>query len=226
VYWVSQQCHTQYGLQRRRDGHGRQRRRQEQRGERRTGTHDRAASRVQVDPGEHDGGTDAVPVSDRVDPGAVGQPEPEHPEGVPGRPEPERGRVHQAGEQGPELDRVHRQRDRGAKAGRQHAHLADDRAEHRARLVRAVPGLVERPEPAAAAVHAVAHLRRDGQERGSVGVRLLFRPDPDGRDGAVASAAGGRHRILDGHVHGRVLVHRRHKHGKHTNNVYIYIYIY
>jgi len=94
---------------------------------------------------EHDGRTDAVPVHDRVHTGHTGQPEPEHPKGVPGGTETGRGGVRRPGEQEQEQHRADGQRGHRAKAGGRHAHLADDIAEQRARRVRAVPGIVERP---------------------------------------------------------------------------------
>jgi len=93
---------------------------------------------------------------------------------VPGGPETELRRVRRPGEQGQEQQHAHRQRDHRAEAGRGHAHLADDTAEQRAGRLRAVPRLVERSEPFAAAVHAAAGLRRGGPEPGPAGVRLLL----------------------------------------------------
>jgi len=78
---------------------------------------------------------------------------------VQGGPETEHGSVRRPGEQRQEFQPAHQQRDHCAEAGRGHAYLADDIAEQRARRLRAVPGLVERSEPFAATVHAVARLR-------------------------------------------------------------------
>jgi len=93
---------------------------------------------------------------------------------VPGGPETEPGNMQRPREQGQEQQHAHRQRDHRAEAGRGHAHLADDTAEQRAGRLRAVPRLVERSEPFAAAVHAAARLRRGGPKLGPAGVRLLL----------------------------------------------------
>jgi len=63
-------------------------------------------------------------------------------------------------------------------------------------------------------VHAVARLRRGGPESGPAGVRLLLRSAVDEPDRSVAVAADRRHRLLDGLVHGGVLVRGRPQHGK------------
>lgn len=133
---------------------------------------------------------------------------------MPGGTETELGSMRRPGEQEQEQQHARRQRDHGAEAGRGHAHLADDTAEQRAGSLRAVPRLVERSEPFAASVHAAARLRRGGPELGPTGVRLLLRRAAHERDGPVSVAADRHHRLLDGLVHGRVLVRGRSQHGK------------
>jgi len=93
---------------------------------------------------------------------------------MPGGTETEPGSVRRPGEQGQEQQHAHRQRDHRAEAGRGHAHLADDIAEQRARRLRAVPRLVERSEPFAAAVPVASGLRRGDPELGPATVCLLL----------------------------------------------------
>lgn len=133
---------------------------------------------------------------------------------MPRQTEPQQRRVHFAGEQRQGLSQPRRQRNPSAEAGGQHAHMADDLAERRARCARAVSGLVERQEPVAETVHAVANLRRDRQEHRPPGLRLLLRRDRHGTHWSRTVVAYGPHRILGGHIHGHDGLHRRYQHGK------------
>lgn len=169
---------------------------------------------VQIAVGQHDRRADDDPVLYRHNPGAVDQSKFESTKGVQGRLEPEPRGVRRFGEQTKELRRTNRQRNNGAKASGRHARLANRPAKRHPRRVRVVPRLLERPEPAEEAVHAVGHLRRDRQKHWALVVRAFFRRRIHDSDGFGPNTADSGHGTLGRHVHGHIFLHRRRQHGK------------
>lgn len=121
---------------------------------------------------ERDSGTTAgrVPaVHDLVQPDHA---KPEPAQGLPGEPENEPHGVPGPREQ--ERHVLPERGDRGAAAGGRHDGLAELHPELGAVRAGDVRRFVERPEPEAEAVHAVAGVRRAGAQRGPVRVRVLL----------------------------------------------------
>lgn len=119
--------------------------------------HRRAGGRVLHD-GVHDGHAHRV--------------QPEHAEGMPREPQAARRDVRGAGDEN--RGQLSGRRGGRPEAGHRHDDVADVRAEHSAVRAHAVGGCLERPDPEARSMHAVAALRRTSPERGPTALCLLL----------------------------------------------------
>lgn len=118
--------------------------------------------------------------------------QPEHAEGVPGEPTAARRHVQCAGDE--KHGWAHGRRGGRPAAGGRHDDVADVRTKRASVRADAVGGRVERPDPEARPVHAVAAVRRTSPERGPTDLRLLL---------LSAAHGGGRRRRDDTAGHNR-----------------------
>jgi len=153
--------------------------------------HRRAGGRVLHD-GVHDGHAHRV--------------QPEHAEGVPREPPAARRDVRRAGDE--DRGRLSGRRGGRPEAGHRHDDVADVRAEHPAVRAHAVGGRLERPDPEARPVHAVAALRRTGPERGPTAVCLLLLSAAHGGGRSRRDDTAGPDRRPNPYDHDRLQLHR------------------
>lgn len=171
-----------------------------------------ARRRVPTFPGQRHRRAGNRVLHDRVHVDHVDRVQSEPAEGV--QSEPGAGRRGVRRDAGQDILQDGRRRDTGPAASGHHDAVADVRAERGAVRADAVGRLVERPDAAPGAVHAVAAVRRAGAQRRATGVRLPVPPAAHGGGRRGRDCAAGPHRRTDAHHHDRVQLRRRHHVGQ------------